>query len=134
MAISEIDDLSDDMVASRKYGLMIAGRGLVTIALTLGDKDGESIPADVAREQGALAYGLVSVEEDQGAAQPMVWLFDGTQIDVAVGEANLPPDDDLLEAIGQCLRLFFTDIAPVSPHVAVLKFCMASAANDNTVH
>jgi hypothetical protein len=134
MSILHSYDLPSGALAYREYHLALPDRAGVTIALTVGEKDVDTIAANFARAHGAVAYGVVSVLRIDEPVRPIVWLFDGKQIEIAVCEGDEEPDGALLGAIGQCLKLFFAEIAPVTAHVAALKFSTVTAGGNDTIH
>jgi hypothetical protein len=135
MSMMENDDLPDGAVAYRAYKLALPDGESVDIAITLGQMDVESVPANFARKHDALAYGLVSLLDMPCApSYPLMWMYAGSRLSIVTTEDDVEPDATLLALISRCLGLFIAGLAPISPQVAALQFHVAKAANDNTLH
>ena len=69
------DDFPDETLAFREYVLILADGSRVSMAITLGDPQADGFAARLARQNDALAYGLISVLDAPDAPDaPIVWM------------------------------------------------------------
>jgi hypothetical protein len=112
----------DGIIAIRKYQAVFPDGTEVSIAFTLGDMTHGSSPARFARETGAIAYGLISIEGAEDAPKlPAVWTQYDDRIAVTVAKGDDDFAEDLRRVIVQQLMVFFVDLADVAPELSKLK-------------
>jgi hypothetical protein len=129
-------DFPSEALAYREYALAVSDGSTITMAITLGDPEADTMPGRFAREHQALAYGLVSVLDMPGAPKfPIVWMVSSDQLILAksTDDADIPAE--LQELIGLYLGLFFVQTAPFAPQLAGIEIAPIAVANDNhTIH
>ncbi|HEY6980599.1 hypothetical protein [Reyranella sp.] len=127
------NDLPDGAIAYREYEVPMPDGTTANLAFTLGDMTADSIPAEFARRQGALAYGLVSVIDVPGAPRhALIWLQGRTPLALTVADEDSDLGEPLQQAIARCMAVFFADIAPVAPQIAALQLKLPEPANDTS--
>jgi hypothetical protein len=122
--------------AYREYALMLPDGSKMTIAVTLGDLEADTIPARFARAHDGVAHGLVSVLDMPGAPElPIVWVVNASELILASAPGDREMSADLDALIGEHLGLFFVQTAPYAPELAGIELEPLAVANDNhTVH
>jgi hypothetical protein len=133
--VNDDNDFPDGAIAYREYEVPMPDGTTASLAFTLGDITIDSVPANFAREHGALAYGLVSVIDVPEAPQfPLVWTQNQTQLALAVADEDNDLSDSLKQVIARYIAIFFADIAPIAPQLAALQLKMPPPANDHTLN
>lgn len=78
-----------------------------------------SAAAAFARENGAIAHGLISVAGvPRAPSRPIMWMRSRQRLAVIVAEQRREIGDDLLRAMARLLRTFFRDVRRVAPGLA----------------
>ena len=78
-----------------------------------------SAAAAFARENGAIAHGLISVAGvPRAPSRPIMWMRSRPRLTVVVAEQHREIGDDLLDAMARLLRTFFRDVRRVAPGLA----------------
>jgi len=117
----EDDDLPRGTVAYREYEATIHG-ATGSLAFTLGDPDADTMPARFAKYAGAHAFGLISLLGFPNAPRrAVIWLQTAEQLGVTVSDEDEQLSDDLKQLIARQIAVFFQDIAPIAPELAVIR-------------
>jgi len=120
-------------LAYREYPVTLRNGSRGIIAFTLGDGHVETVAAQVARDRGAAAYGLVSMRDVPDAPQhPFVWMHDWKDLSLAV-EGDCEISNELETIIFLYIAMFFEEMAPLAPHLSV-GLLSGPASNDNLLH
>jgi hypothetical protein len=115
-------DLPEGAVTYREYELVADNGDVGSIAFTLGDFDADTMACRAAREAGARAYGLVSILGLGRAPRwPVIWMQTDTQLGITVAEEDRDLTEALRLIVARCIGVFFQDIAPLAPELAVLR-------------
>ncbi len=130
------DDFPDEALAVREYVLVLSDGSRVSMAITLGDPEADGFAARLARENDAVAYGLISVLDAPEAPEaPIVWMVNADSLSLAKAAGDGKVSAELQGLIGLYLGLFFVQTAPFAPHLANIRLQPIGVANDNhTVH
>src|SRR4051794_6196013 len=109
MPIISDDDFPGVPLAYREYPLPLPDGSRAVIALTLGDREVETLEAKFARENGAVAFGLVSMTDVPGAPQhPFIWMQDWKHLSLAV-EGDYEISGELETIIFLYIAVFFEE-------------------------
>lgn len=118
-------------IAYREYEVTMPDANTANIAFTLGDPIVDSLAADYAHRNGALAYGLVSVLDVPDAPKhAMIWTLMATHVCIASVDDGDEMSAGLRHVIARYLTFFFAEIAPIAPELAPLRFNLPSVANE----
>src|SRR4051812_29669794 len=94
------DDLPDGAVAYREYEVPLASGRNASSAFTLGKLNVDSVPANLAKQQNAKAYGLVSILDYPDAPQyPVVWLQTDTMLGIVVADDDKELSEELRQIV-----------------------------------
>ena len=75
-----------------------------------------SAAASLARENGAVAHGIVAVNGMPGAPRnPVVWMCTREGLAIAVAQRDPAIGDDVLSALVRVFRTYFRDIRELAP-------------------
>jgi hypothetical protein len=123
-------------VVYHEYEVELPTGPMVSLAITLGDLKADNLSARFARENKALAYGLVSILEMPNApTHPIVWMVDDYELSLATEEDDPSISEEVEELVQLYLRLFFIQTAPIAPQLAGIEVLSAVGANDHrTLH
>jgi hypothetical protein len=114
--------MDDGIIAVREYEVMLPDGTIASISFTLGDLQQDSIPAEFARSNGALAYGLVSVEGVEGAPDfPMLWTRAENGLNITASDDDGELSDELRKIIARAIAVFFRDLGQIAPELARIK-------------
>jgi hypothetical protein len=93
----------------REYEYHLPDGTEAAIAVTLCDLAAPG--AELARQLGALAHGLIAVVGVPGIpAKPLAWIKTNDELSVLIGRDDQPIGDDLCKTIGRVLMTFFRDV------------------------
>jgi len=114
-------DSQTDPIACREYSVSLRSGRKAKISFTLGAPDAGDAVAKLARDEGALAYGLVSISDDASFSErPLVWTHTEAELCItAIDEHSL--EEDLQQIVARYLAVFFADISSVAPELAALR-------------
>jgi len=125
------DNLPEGTIAFREYEVPMPDGSKASIELTLGDLSVHSMAADFARQNGALAYGLVNVVDLDGAPDfPLIWTQGETEFGITVADGDPDPTDELKAIIARFIGVFFADIATIAPELAALSLSAPKISED----
>jgi hypothetical protein len=119
--------------AYREFELVV-DHGSMSFACTLGQNDIDSLAARVARNLGAVSYGLVSASEGAGEEPyQMAWFYNGVDLVIVPADPDRVPSTELTAVVADLLPVFFSTIAGVSREAAALNFTFARRESGGTV-
>ena len=98
-------------VAWREYEYHLPDGTEAAFAASLCELIGDNPGAELARQQGALAHGLIAVAGMHDAApRPLVWFQTKDELVLLVSRDDQPISDDLCKTIVRVLTIFFRDV------------------------
>ena len=117
-------------VACREYEYLLPDGTEAAVAVTLRDLADHSDGAKTARQNGALAHGLISVVGVRDApSRPLAWMQTKDELVVLVGRDDQPMSDDLHQTLVRVLRIFFKEMRAAL--LRVLRACGSGDGRDS---
>jgi hypothetical protein len=109
----------DSLKAYREYVVVLPAGERVTLAFTLGDLNTTAVGAAYARQQHALAYGLILISGLPGAPDhPLIWIQDEREVAIAGVEGDQGISAALRIVISRLIASFFVELASLVPGLA----------------
>ena len=109
-------------IACREYEYRLPDGTEAGFAVTLRNFTENSAAANFARENGAIAHGLISILGVSDApSHPIVWMHTRDELVIIVAENDSTVSEDLKRVLLRVLRAFFRDIRDIAPGLAGLQ-------------
>ena len=121
-------------LAWREYQVPLPSRFTATISFTLGDPDHETWPAVVARQRGALAFGMLAIDDVPDAPEKAVlWTVERDRLSIICERDDPDPSEEVKQVLPRYFAMFFDDIRDVAPQLAAREIIMPREG-DTTLH
>jgi hypothetical protein len=115
------DKLPPGILAMREYRVLLPSGPTATIGFALSDFAHNSEPADVARRNKAVAFGLLAIHGVPDAPErAMVWFHDSTRLRYVLANGDPHPSDEIRRILPRYFAVFFNEIRDVAPSLAAL--------------
>ncbi|WP_085937305.1 hypothetical protein [Enhydrobacter aerosaccus] len=124
--------------AWREYRVPLPSGITATIAFALADPAYDFWTVAIAREQQAVAFGLLAIMDAPGEPhEPMLWTFGGESVSILPDDDDLAPSEAVRQILPRYLAMFFDDIKDTVPELTAMKMSVGRRTDrrsDRSLH
>ncbi|SKA34911.1 hypothetical protein SAMN02745126_05575 [Enhydrobacter aerosaccus] len=121
-------------LAWREYQVHLPSHVTATLSFTLGDPDHEAWPAVVARQRGALAFGMLAIDDVPDAPEKAVlWTVEQDRLSIICERDDPDHSEEVKRVLPRYFAMFFDDIKDLAPQLAAREVLMP-CLGDTTLH